>query len=125
VVKGDLKVQTGLRVDGFVFDRFKELCRRERLMVGEAVQGEAAVIALALEGCGENVIVDDGEARIAAEYSELKVYGTLYIILEAYRRNIFKSKAEVMSMVNNMLRKGFYLSSEVYAQLLFLLDKLR
>jgi len=94
-------------------------------MVGEAVQGEAAVIALALEGCGENVIVDDVEARIAAEYFELKVHGTLYIILEAYKRNILRSKAEVMSMVNNMLRKGFYLSGEVYAQLLFLLDKLR
>jgi len=31
-----MKVQTGLRVDGFLLDRFKELCRRERLMVGEA-----------------------------------------------------------------------------------------
>ena len=125
MVKGNLKVQTGVRVDKFVFDGFKELCRGERMLVGEAVQGEAAVIALALEGCGENVIIDDVEARIAAEYFELKVHGTLYIILEAYKRNILRSKAEVMSMVNNMLRKGFYLSSEVYAQLLFLLDKLR
>ena len=33
-----MKVQTGLRVDKFVLDRFKELCRRERLMMGEAVQ---------------------------------------------------------------------------------------
>jgi len=33
-----VKVQTGLRVDGFVFDGFKELCRRERMLVGEAVQ---------------------------------------------------------------------------------------
>ena len=32
------KAQTGLRVDGFVFDGFKELCRRERMLVGEAVQ---------------------------------------------------------------------------------------
>lgn len=94
-------------------------------LFGEIDEGEAAVIALALEGHRENVITDDAEARTAAEYFELKVHGTLYIILEAYKRNIFKSKAEVMSMVNNMLRKGFYISSEVYAQLLFLLDKLR
>ena len=33
-----MKVQTGLRVDGFLLDRFKELCRRERLMVGEAAE---------------------------------------------------------------------------------------
>lgn len=93
-------------------------------LFSEIDEGEAAVIALALEGCGENVIIDDAEARVAAEYFKLKVYGTLYIILEAYRRNIFKSNAEVINVVNNMLRKGFYLSSEVYARFLFLLDKL-
>ena len=94
-------------------------------LFGEIDKGEAAVIALALERHGENVIIDDAEARTAAEYFELKVHGTLYIILEAYKRNIFKSKAEVISIVNNMLRKSFYLSSEVYARFLFLLDKLK
>lgn len=94
-------------------------------LFGEIDEGEAAVIALALEGRGENVVIDDAEARVAAEYFELKAHGTLYIILEAYRRNIFKSKAEVINTVNNMLRKGFYISSEVYARFLFLLDKLR
>jgi len=94
-------------------------------LFSEIDEGEAAVIALALEEHGENVIIDDAEARTAAEYFELKVHGTLYIILEAYRRNILKSKAEVTSIVNNMLRKGFYLSSEVYARLLFLLNKIR
>jgi len=93
-------------------------------LFGEIDEGEAAVIAVALEGHGESVIIDDAEARTAAEYFELKVHGTLYVILEAYKRNIFKSKAEVINMVNNMLRKGFYLSSEVYARFLFLLDKL-
>ncbi|MEA2090318.1 MAG: DUF3368 domain-containing protein [Thermoproteota archaeon] len=94
-------------------------------LFGEIDEGEVAVIALALEGHGGTVVIDDAEARTAAEYFELKVHGTLYIILEAYKRNIFKSKAEVVSMVNNMLRKSFYISSEVYARFLFLLDKLR
>lgn len=94
-------------------------------LFGEIDEGEAAAIALALEGHGENIIIDDVEARVAAEYFGLKVHGTLYIILEAYKRNIFKSKAEVMNMVDNMLKRGFYLSSEVYARLLSLLDKLR
>jgi len=35
---GNVKVQTGLRVDKLIFDRFKELCAGERLRVGEAVQ---------------------------------------------------------------------------------------
>jgi len=90
----------------------------------EIDEGEAAVIALALEQQEKNVIIDDAEARIAAEYFKLKVHGTLYVILEAYKRNILKSKAEVKSIVNNMLRRGFYLSTEVYARFLFLLDKL-
>ena len=33
-----MKVQSGMRVDKLVFDRFKGLCKGERLMVGEAVQ---------------------------------------------------------------------------------------
>jgi len=47
------------------------------------------------------------------------------VMLEAYKRNVFKSKAEVRSIVDNMLRRGFYLSTEVYARFLFLLDKIR
>ena len=38
MVRDNLKVQTGLRVDKFVFDGFKEVCRGERMLVGEAVQ---------------------------------------------------------------------------------------
>lgn len=91
----------------------------------EVDEGEAAVIALAVERQMENVVIDDAEARVAAEYFRLKVYGTLYVMLEAYKRTILKSKAEVRSIVDNMLRRGFYLSTEVYARFLFLLDKIR
>ena len=38
MVDGNVKVQTGMRVDKLVFDRFKELCTGEKLKVGEAVQ---------------------------------------------------------------------------------------
>ena len=93
-------------------------------LFGEIDEGEAAVIALALEGHGQNVIIDDAEARTAAEYFGLEVHGTLYVILEAYKCNFFKSKVEVIKLVNNMLRRGFYLSNEVYASFLFLLNKL-
>ena len=43
MMKGNVNVQTGLRVDKFVFDGFKELCRCERLMVGEAELRETRV----------------------------------------------------------------------------------
>ena len=38
MVRDNLRVQTGLRIDKFVFDSFKEVCKGERIMVGEAVQ---------------------------------------------------------------------------------------
>ena len=38
MVKGNVKVQTGIRIDKLVFDRFKDLCKGEKLMAGEAVQ---------------------------------------------------------------------------------------
>jgi len=71
-----LKVQTGLRVDKFVFDGFKELCRGERLMVGEAVQRlmevcfKAGSVALVLRGEG---LMDAGQRKA----DELKLKGAL------------------------------------------------
>ncbi|MGQ9721907.1 MAG: DUF3368 domain-containing protein [Candidatus Jordarchaeum sp.] len=91
----------------------------------EIDEGEAAVIALAIEQQTESVVIDDAEARVAAKYFRLKVYGTLYILLEALKRKILKSKTEVRSIVDNMLRRGFYLSTEIYARFLYLLDKIR
>ena len=44
---------------------------------------------------------------MAAECFELRVYGTSYVMLEAYGRSIFKSRVEVRSVVDNMLRRGF------------------
>jgi len=55
MVKDNLKVQTGMRVDKFVFEGFKELCKGERLMVGEAVQRlmEACLKAEGLVDAGQ------------------------------------------------------------------------
>ena len=66
MVKGNVKVQTGLRVDKFVLDSFKELCRRERMLVGEAVQRlmeaclKAGSVALVLRAEG---LVDEGQRK--------------------------------------------------------------
>jgi hypothetical protein len=46
-------------------------------------------------------------------------------MLEAYGHSIFKSRVEVRRVVDNMLRRSFYLSTEVYARFLFLLDRIR
>ena len=93
-------------------------------LFSEIDEGETAVIAVALEDEEPTVIVDDAEARVAAEYFGLDAHSTLYVILEAYRRGLLKSKKEIVSMVNNMIKSSFYLSTEVYARLLSLLEEL-
>jgi len=76
MVKGNMKVQTGLRVDKFVLESFKELCRRERLMVGEAVQRlmeaclKAGSVTLVLRS---EALVDAGQRKA----DELKLKGAL------------------------------------------------
>ena len=61
-----MKAQTGLRVDGFVRDSFKERCKGERMLVGEDVQRlmeaclKAGSVALVLRVEG---LVDEGQRK--------------------------------------------------------------
>ena len=76
MVNGNMKVQTGMRIDKLVFDRFKELCRGERLMVGEAVQHlmEACLKA----GSVTAVLTSQVRETVAQEKAdELKLKGAL------------------------------------------------
>lgn len=76
MVKGNMKVQTGLRVDKFVLESFKELCRRERLMMGETIQRlmeaclEAGSVILVLKS---EALADAGQRKA----DELKLKGAL------------------------------------------------
>ncbi len=73
---GTVKVQTGLRLDKLVFDRFKKLCQGERLRVGEAVQqlmaaclaAGSVTVVLASKAC---------ESRAQRKADALKVQGAL------------------------------------------------
>ena len=71
-----MKVQTGLQVDKFVFDGFKELCRGERMLVSEAVQRlmeaclKAGSVALVLRS---EALVDVGQRK----GDELRLKGAL------------------------------------------------
>ena len=76
MMEGNMKVQTGLRVDKFVLDSFKELCRRERLMVGEGVQRlmeaclKAGSVTLVLRS---EALIDTGQRKA----DELRLKGAL------------------------------------------------
>lgn len=76
LVWGNLKVQTGLRFDKLVFEGFKRLCKREKLMVGEAVQG---LIGMCLEaGSVVDVLTARRvESRAGKKADELRLRGAL------------------------------------------------
>jgi len=65
-----------LRVDKFVFDGFKELCKGERMLVGDAVQRlmevclKAGSVTLVLRS---EALVDAGQRKV----DELKLKGAL------------------------------------------------
>jgi hypothetical protein len=70
------------RVDGFVLDRFKELCRRERMMVGEAVQrlmeaclkSGSVTLVLRSEALGDAGQRKADELRLKGALAELRGY---------------------------------------------------
>jgi hypothetical protein len=76
MVRDNLKVQTGLRVDKFVLDCFKELCKGERLMAGEAVQRlmEACLKAGSVTSVLRSEALVDASQRKA---DELRLKGAL------------------------------------------------
>jgi len=76
MVIGNMKVQTGMRVDKVVFDRFKELCRGERLLVGEAV--ERLMEACLEAGSVTAILMSQAKGTVAqSKADELKLKGAL------------------------------------------------
>lgn len=74
-----MKVQTGMRINKLVFDRFKELCRGERLMVGEAVQH---LMGLCLEAGSVVEVLTSHVRETVAERkaNELRLKGALAML---------------------------------------------
>ena len=74
-------------------------------------EGEAAAIVLALEQKADLVLMDDYDGRAMAKEYNLKVIGTIGILLKA------KLEGKTISLRNDLdlLRKnGFWLSEELY-----------
>lgn len=81
---------------------------------------ELEVISLALRE-KKLIIMDDQSAVKIANLFDLKVYGTLYVIIKAVKLKILNKKRAV-SVVNKMINNELYLSSDVYA---LFLEKLK
>ena len=88
--------------------------------VKELHRGEIEVLSLAKEKNGI-AITDDSIAREIGEALGVKVHGTLYLIFLMLKKGKIDKKTAV-NKVNEMIKKGFRLSTEVYSEFLKLID---
>ena len=72
--------------------------------------GEASTIALAVEKNESIVILDDMKARKLAQKLNLKMTGTIGIIIKARKKNIITSIAKVL---NKLKKDGFRISENL------------
>jgi predicted nucleic acid-binding protein len=86
-----------------------------KLMENFVDLGEASTIALALEINDNVVILDDLKARKLANKLNMKMTGTLGVIINAKKRNIISSIKEVLDKLKNA---GFRISKELEKELL-------
>ena len=78
-------------------------------------EGEAEVIALAMELGDVSAILDDKKARRLAKQMGLQVIGTLGILLRAKRKGMI---TEVKLSLNALRRVGFYMTDALYEEAL-------
>src|SRR5581483_432796 len=79
--------------------------------------GEIAAMALALENPDCVVLLDDGRAREIAQAAELKVWGTLRVLLEAKRQGLTTS---IEPFVTRLSESGMWIAEEVRERILIL-----
>lgn len=72
--------------------------------------GEASVIQYALDNNISNVCIDEAMGRRMARLNELKVTGSLGILLKAKNNGI---KISIKKAINNMQQRGIFLSDEL------------
>jgi predicted nucleic acid-binding protein len=79
--------------------------------------GEVEVMLLAKEIGADLIIMDDSLARKHAKYLNLTVTGTVGALLRAKRDSIVN---EIKPILDDLIRRGFYLSDDVFRAVLCL-----
>jgi|ETNmetMinimDraft_11_1059920.scaffolds.fasta_scaffold110388_2 hypothetical protein len=95
-------------------DRFIKVKEVKKVIPFPLDTGEQHAISLAKEMKGM-LLTDDEQARTIAEIEDIPVKGTVGIILQ----NVEKKKCtgkEGIELLQELLRKGMYLSTEIYAE---------
>ncbi len=77
--------------------------------------GEASAIALAFETPNSILIIDEKKGRLVAKDLNLKIIGTLRVILLAKQKGILKSVKET---IRELKENGFWLSEKIVNKIL-------
>lgn len=88
----------------------------------ELDKGETVVIKLARKKDDPLFLIDDAAGRQIAKSFGLKVKGTLYVILRAYKEG-YLTKDQSKDLLDEIISAGFRISSEQYSYLLRRLEK--
>jgi predicted nucleic acid-binding protein len=75
--------------------------------------GESEALSLAMELHADYLLVDERAARRAARALGLRVIGTLGVLLAAKRKRLI---TEVRPLLDELLRKGFWVSPRLVRQ---------
>ena len=82
--------------------------------------GELEAIALALDNPNRILLLDDALARRIAQAADLKVWGTLKVLLEAKSKGLTRSIAPIL---NSLLDAGMWMSDDIRQRVLSLADE--
>lgn len=83
-------------------------------------KGEAETIILANEINADLVIIDEKLARYHAKHANLKVTGTLGVLLKAKRKGKIKS---IKTLLNELKEKGIWLNDKLVERVLKLANE--
>lgn len=78
-------------------------------------KGEAETIALAEENKADLVLLDDYWGRKIAELRNLKITGTMGILVKAKKECIIE---KVKPLLDQLIHKGFWISDDLYISIL-------
>ena len=83
-------------------------------------KGEKEAISLACKK-KSTLLIDDNNARKYAALLGVECHGTLYVLYLAFLRRII-DKERARKILESIIREGFYVSTDVYARFLEMLE---
>jgi predicted nucleic acid-binding protein len=94
------------------------LAKVEKLHLKNKKLSKADVEVLALAKAENGIaIVDEDYARWVAEVEDIKCGGTIYLILSLLEMGVI-SKKEAREIVDGIIEKGWFCSTDLYARIL-------